>query len=69
MLINNLKSSLWVEERVSSAVNILPQIGSCRADIYIVTGILKGYDQLLNLVMDEVVEEYEGKIVASIKLL
>ncbi|KAI9632085.1 uncharacterized protein MKK02DRAFT_20876, partial [Dioszegia hungarica] len=25
-----------------------------------VTGILKGYDQLMNLVMDEVVEEYEN---------
>ncbi|ODO06505.1 U6 snRNA-associated Sm-like protein LSm7 [Cryptococcus wingfieldii CBS 7118] len=25
-----------------------------------VTGTLKGYDQLMNLVMDDVVEEYEG---------
>lgn len=27
----------------------------------IVTGILKGYDQLLNLVLDEVEEEASGK--------
>lgn len=27
----------------------------------IVTGTLKGYDQLLNLVMDDVVEEYESE--------
>ncbi|WVN85979.1 uncharacterized protein L203_101137 [Cryptococcus depauperatus CBS 7841] len=26
-----------------------------------VTGILKGYDQLMNLVMDDVVEEYEDE--------
>jgi small nuclear ribonucleoprotein (snRNP)-like protein len=25
-----------------------------------VTGTLKGYDQLMNLVMDDVVEEFEG---------
>ena len=26
-----------------------------------VTGTLKGYDQLMNLVMDDVVEEYESE--------
>lgn len=29
------------------------------------TGILKGYDQLMNLVMDEVVEEYESELYLS----
>jgi U6 snRNA-associated Sm-like protein LSm7 len=29
-----------------------------------VTGTLKGYDQLLNLVMDDVVEEFEGELVS-----
>jgi small nuclear ribonucleoprotein (snRNP)-like protein len=27
-----------------------------------VTGVLKGYDQLMNLVMDEVVESYESEL-------
>lgn len=27
----------------------------------VVTGILKGYDQLLNLVLDEVTEELQGR--------
>lgn len=30
------------------------------------TGILKGYDQLMNLVMDEVVEEYESKLFCTV---
>ena len=29
--------------------------------LLVVTGTLKGYDQLMNLVMDDVVEEFEGK--------
>ncbi|ORX34985.1 hypothetical protein BD324DRAFT_652708 [Kockovaella imperatae] len=33
-----------------------------------VTGILKGYDQLMNLVMDEVVEEYENGSMPSREL-
>ena len=31
--------------------------------LWIVTGILKGYDQLLNLVLDEVEEEVQGSFV------
>jgi small nuclear ribonucleoprotein (snRNP)-like protein len=31
-----------------------------------VTGTLKGYDQLLNLVMDDVVEEFEGELVSLV---
>ncbi|EJT53084.1 hypothetical protein A1Q1_00091 [Trichosporon asahii var. asahii CBS 2479] len=31
-----------------------------------VTGVLKGYDQLMNLVMDEVVETYESELIASL---
>ena len=36
--------------------------GECglRLWLMVVTGTLKGFDQLMNLVMDEVVEEYEG---------
>jgi len=33
-----------------------------------VTGTLKGYDQLMNLVMDDVVEEFEGESSVSISL-
>jgi small nuclear ribonucleoprotein (snRNP)-like protein len=29
-------------------------------DPFLVTGVLKGYDQLLNLVLDEVVETIQG---------
>lgn len=29
------------------------------------TGTLKGYDQLLNLVMDDVVEEFEGESMSA----
>ena len=32
----------------------------------VVTGILKGYDQLMNLVMDEVTEEYESESMLGI---
>ena len=32
--------------------------------MYAVSGILKGFDQLMNLVMDDVVEEYEGELPA-----
>lgn len=31
----------------------------------IVTGILKGYDQLLNLVLDEVQEELQGTWIST----
>lgn len=50
-------SSLPVDARVRR-FNTL-----CRgvADNAAVTGILKGYDQLMNLVMDEVVESYESR--------
>ena len=33
-----------------------------------VTGTLKGYDQLMNLVMDDVVEEYESEHSQSVIL-
>ena len=33
-----------------------------------VTGTLKGYDQLMNLVMDDVVEEYESEPSQSVLL-
>ena len=34
-------------------------MGSC---VLIVQGILKGYDQLLNLVMDETIEYLRGRL-------
>jgi hypothetical protein len=38
---------------------LLNALTMCR--LYAVTGILKGYDQLLNLVLDEVEEHLQGK--------
>ena len=33
------------------------------------TGVLKGYDQLLNLVLDDVEEQVQGRYIISIALL
>lgn len=37
------------------------QSGRYTDTYYLVTGTLKGYDQLMNLVMDDVVEEFESE--------
>lgn len=56
---NEFASSLQVAGKVC---NLCPQ--RCYldqlSDIPTVTGVLKGYDQLLNLVLDEVEEDFQG---------
>jgi small nuclear ribonucleoprotein (snRNP)-like protein len=54
-----LEFSLTVSERRVRRVRMPSKVGSSADDT--VTGTLKGYDQLLNLVMDDVVEEYESE--------
>ena len=52
MSIKVSESSSWEVERVSCSFTC------ARILLMLVTGTLKGFDQLMNLVMDEVVEEY-----------
>lgn len=68
-------SSSWAAEKVSAVsslrwiwgvTSISVQVAAGAEDLEVnaddtVTGTLKGYDQLLNLVMDDVVEEYESE--------